>query len=1036
MDKCNIKRLGLVGLSLLISTTAAMAQSMIKVTGKVVDRDGEPMIGVSIFDKSKTGTGAVTDLDGKFTINVAKGAKLRFSYIGYEPVEIVASQAIANVTMREDDKTIDEVVVVGYGVQKKSSVTGSISQVKAADLENRTVTNAQAALQGKTSGVQVIQASGAPGSAPAIRVRGYSSNSDMSPLYVVDGVRKSNIAGIDPNDIESIEVLKDAASAAIYGAQAGNGVVLVSTKRGKKGRQGYGNISYDFQIASQSIAKVPKRLNSEQYIEYMLEADIFNNIGDVWSRGWDGVTNTDWADVTFENSIMTKHNLSMQGANDRGSYYVSASYLDNDGIVKGNKDTYSRITGVVNADYKVKPWLKVGINTQTERYKQRSIASSGTFSGNMMAAVLQLDPLTPNLVSPDNLPSNMKTLLQAGQPLLKNKDGMYYGISPYYDSEQIHPMILRDRSEGKTEGWNINGAAYLDLTPWKHLVITSRLGYRFYGYHTPSYSHKYYGSNSAANKYIGISATTANGQYYQWENFANYHQTFAEKHDVTAMVGMSYSESRTYSTSGSFTGNDEVGDAVSKDDPYGFGDLNYGLSGATKGVSGGTGKATQTSYFGRVGYAFADKYMVQASLRADAYDLSKLPRTHRWGYFPAVSAGWEIAKEGFMKSTAKWLNSLKLRLSWGRNGSVAPLGNYLYSTDMASSGIYPMGMTPPYDYVYGARPATMGNDELSWEKSDQTNVGLDGVLFNGRLTFGLDYYVKKTKDLLVTGVTPSLVVGGSASPMNAGDVENKGFELELGWRDNIGDFSYSVKGNFSTLSNKVTYLHPSITRLSGYSYSNNTITAFEVGHPVWYFYGYKFSHIDPETGAAVMKDLDGNGTVNEDDKTEIGCAIPKGTYGITINAAYKGFDLSVFGSGQFGNDIFMCLQRQDKLTSNRLKEIWYDGRWIAGADNSHATRPAANANIDQYIYSDAMVYSGSYFKIKQIQLGYSLPARLLKKARINRCRLYVSLEDFFTFTSYKGFDPEVSAGTGAAQGIDEGGYPFSKKVTAGISLSF
>ena len=324
MYKCKVKRLGIIGLSLFLTTTPAMAQNTIKVTGKVVDRDGEPMIGVSVFDKLKTGTGSVTDLDGKFTINVAKGTKLRFTYIGYEPVEIVATQAVANVTMREDSKAIDEVVVVGYGVQKKSSVTGSISQVKAADLENRAVTNAQAALQGKTSGVQVIQASGAPGSAPAIRVRGYSSNSDMSPLYVVDGVRKSSIEGIDPNDIESIEVLKDAASAAIYGAQAGNGVVLVTTKHGKGGQHGYGSISYDFQIASQSIAKVPKRLNSEQYIEYMLEANIFHNIADVWSRGWNGVTNTDWADVTFENSIMTKHNLSMQGANDRGSYYVSA----------------------------------------------------------------------------------------------------------------------------------------------------------------------------------------------------------------------------------------------------------------------------------------------------------------------------------------------------------------------------------------------------------------------------------------------------------------------------------------------------------------------------------------------------------------------------------------------------------------------------------------------------------------------------------------------------------------------------------------
>ena len=1028
------KRLLVLSLSLLLCLTSAVAQHM-RVTGRVVDTSNEPLVGVSVQVKSQPGSGCITDAEGRYVVNVDKGSVLTFSFVGFPSKDVKVTKAVHDVTMEEDTRAIDEVVVVGYGIQKKSSVTGSISSVKSADLSGRTVSNAQAALQGKTSGVQVVQSSGAPGSTPAIRVRGYSSNSDMSPLYVVDGVRKSDIAGLDPNDIESIEVLKDGASAAIYGAQAGNGVVLVTTKHGKRGAAGYGQITYDFQLASQSISRIPKRLNSEQYIEYMLEANILSSMSDVWTKGWDGVTNTDWVDETFTNSLLTKHNIAMQGAGERGSYYLSGSYLNNNGIVKGDKDIYERFTGVVNADFQVKPWLKVSTNNQVEKYRSKSLYASTTY-GNMMSAVLQMDPLTPALVSADNLLPNMKALLASGQTLLQNEDGLYYGVSPFFDAESVNPLIHRDKSEGSTMGWNANGALALDFTPWKHLTITSRLGYRFYGTHSPSYSHKYYGSSSATNKYVGISATTTTGQYFQWENFANYHQRFADRHDVTAMVGISFSKSRSAYTSGSLSGNDEVGDAVSVDDPYGFGDLSYGLSNATKSVGGLVSVSTQTSYFGRLGYTFMDRYMIQASLRADAYDLSKLPVSNRWGYFPAVSAGWEIAKEPFMQSTKKWLNSLKLRLSWGRNGSVAPLSGYLYSTDMATYGVYAFAGQSPYNYVYGARPSTMGNDELSWEKSDQTNVGLDGVLFGGRLTFGMDYYVKKTRDLLVTGVTPSLIVGGSASPMNAGDVENRGFELELGWRDHIGDFQYSIKGNLSTLHNEVTYLHPSITRLSGYSYSNNTITCFEVGHPVWYFYGYRFDHIDQETGAAVMQDVNGDGTVNEEDKTDIGCAIPKGTYGITLNAAYKGFDLTVFGSGSWGNDVFMCLQRQDKLAGNRLKEVWYDNRWIAGADNSHATAPAASANLDQYIFSDAMVFDGSYFKIKQIQLGYTLPAQWTRKAFISHCRLYVSLEDFFTFTSYKGFDPEVSDGTGAAQGVDVGGYPFSKKVVAGLSITF
>lgn len=1028
-----LKCLAVLGLSLFLGISAA-AQEKVTVRGTVTDENNAPMTGVGVFEKG-TSNGTVTDMDGRFSLPVRKGAAVEFNSLGYLPEERTATDGRPmDVRMRPDNLLLEETVVIGYGVQRKSDITGSISSVKQEDLQNRTVTNAQAALQGKTSGVQVINYSGAPGAAPAIRVRGYSSNSDMSPLYVVDGVRKSGISGLDPNDIESIEVLKDAASAAIYGAQAGNGVVLVTTKHGKKSDGHDGFITYDYQMASQSIANVPKLLNSEQYVEYMLDGNMFSSLTDVFARGWDGKTNTDWAAVTFVPSMQHKHNLSANGATDRGGYYVSLSYLDNDGIVKGDSDTYKRLTGVVNADFQVKSWLKVGLNTQFEKYETRSVAASGTY-GNMMSSVLQLDPLTPDTVSPDALLPNMKTLLATGSTLLMNEDGMYYGISPYYDSESVHPMILRDRNVGKTTGHNVNGAAYLNFTPIAGLTATSRFGFNLSGSYSPSYSRRFYASGSSSNPYIGISATTSTGIYYQWENFVNYNRTFDGVHDLNAMAGMSFSDSNSYYTNGSYSGNEDVGDAVAVDDPYGFGDLSYGRSNATKGVGGGSSRATQTSYFGRVSYSYAGKYLIQASLRADAYDLSKLPVTNRWGYFPAVSAGWVASKEEFMSGTRSWLDNLKLRASWGQNGSVAPLGGYLYSTDMTSSGIYAFANGAPYNYVYGARPSTMGNDELSWETSEQTNLGLDAALLKGRLTFSGDWFIKKTKGLLVTGVTPSLIVGGAASPINAGNVENRGFEFELGWRDQAGEVRYGVTANLSTLKNEVTYLHPSLTRISGYSYSNNTISAFEKGHPVWYFYGYRYDGLD-DTGTPVMKDVNKDGTINEDDKTEIGCAIPTGTYGITVNAAWKGFDMVVFGTGAYGNEIFMCLQRQDKLTSNRLKSVWYDNRWIQGADNSAATAPAAGANIDQYIYSDAMVFDGSYFKIKQIQLGYTIPRQVLQKVRAGNCRVYVSLEDFFTFTSYKGFDPEASAGTGSAQGIDVGAYPISKKVVAGVNISF
>lgn len=1027
-------RTTLMLLALTLACNLAMAQVQIKVHGTVRDVSGEPLIGATVLEKG-TANGISTDMNGDYSITVRQGATVMFSYVGYQTLEKKATGELLDVTLKEDAVALDDVVVVGYGVQKKSNVTGSISQVKAEDLENRTVSNVQSALQGKTSGVQVVTTSGAPGSAPAIRVRGYSSNVDMSPLYVVDGVRLSDISGIDPNDIQSIEVLKDAASAAIYGAQAGNGVVLVTTKKGANGADSYGKITYDFQYTSQSLAHKPKLLNSEQYIDFMTEAGIIHSLNEVYQKGWDGYTNTDWADVAFENSNMFKHNLSVQGANKSGSYYVSLSYLNNDGIVVGNKDTYNRLTAAINGDYNIKPWLKVGTNNQIEYYKSKSVSSSGTY-GNMMASVMQLDPLTPSVWAPDNLPQNMRNLLALGNTLMTDPDGNYYAISNFYDAEQVHPMILRDRNTGSTKGFNVNGAIYADFKPFSFLTITSRLGYRLSSYHTPNYSHKFYGSSSTGNKYIGISATTGNSIYYQWENFANFNKTFANDHEVSAMIGMSFSQNTTNLTTGSFSGNDEVGDAVAKDDPYGFGDLNNGLSGATKGASGGTTKVTSLSYFGRVGYNYANKYMVQFSLRADSYDLAYLPKTNRWGIFPAVSVGWEMMQEHFMERASGWLNSLKIRYSWGKNGSIAALGGYAYSTDMSQNSIYPFLPGTPYNYGYGSIPATMGNDDLEWETSIQNNVGIDARFLNGRLNFSVDYFQKKTDGLLVSGITPSLIVGGVASPMNAGNVKNSGFEFELGWRDNVNGFSYSVRANLSTLKNKVTYLHPSIARINGYNFSNNYVSAFEKGYPVWHFFGYKFDHIDPATGDAVMKDITGDGLVNEDDKTDIGCAIPDLTYGITLTAAYKGFDLTVFGQGTAGNDMFMCLQMQDKLSSNRLKEIFYDDRWIAGQDNSHAKRPAANASMSQYLFSDAMVYDASYFKIKQIQLGYTFPQKWMRKAKINNLRIYVSLDDYFTFTKYKGMDPEASTGTGNAQGIDVGGYPISKKVVAGINITF
>ena len=992
------------------------------IKGTVIDENGEAVIGATIADKNDSKNATITDFDGNFVINVKAGQTIVVSYIGYETQELAAKNGMT-IQMRPDNKVLDEVVVVGYGVQKKSSVTGAISQVKPEDMENRTISNAQQALQGKTSGVQIIQSSAAPGSSPTVRVRGYSSNSSSEPLYVVDGVRLSDISGIDPATIASMEILKDAASAAIYGAEAGNGVVLITTKKGKAGQ---GKISYDFQWTDESLARIPKMLSAQEYKQYMMEGNLFTE--DYINANWDGTTNTKWTDVAFTHGHMQKHNFSFTGGNDRGNYYLALSYLNNNGIVKGDADTYKRLTATINGEYKIKDWLKVGTTNQVEKYNVRQVSSNNEY-GSLLTAVLMMDPLTPDTYG-KTLPEIYQTYQAAGKTFLQDGAGNYYGISQFYNGEQYHPMVMRDNGLSKSSGYNVTGSIYGDLTLIPNLTITSRFGYRLAGSRSSSTSLPFYGNAVQSRDYVSQSNTSSTTIYYQWENFANYMKTFADAHTVSAMVGMSFQDNNYDYVTGGLDANGE--DALKKNDPL-FYYLNYANASATKSVSGETTNTTKYSYFGRVGYDYMGRYLFQASLRADAADLSKLSKKSRWGYFPAVSVGWTISEEKFFNPLKSWFDSLKFRASWGQNGSLSALSGYSYSTDIALGGLYPFNSG--IQYTQAAAPSTMGNDDLKWETSEQLNFGLDGILLGGRLTFGIDYFIKKTKDLLVWNTTPSLVIGGSTSPINAGNVENKGFEFDLGWRDHIGDFSYGIRANLSTLKNEVTYIDPSITRLSGSTFHTYTITYFEQGYPVYYFRGFKFDKINPETGDPMFVDINGDNQITNDDMTDIGNAIPNITYGITLTAAYKGFDLTVFGTGAAGNKIFNCINRPDYATSNKMKEVMFDDRWTP--TNTNGTKPRAGANdIDKYVDSSAMVYDGSYFKFKQIQLGYTLPKSLISKVGISHSRIYCSLDDFFTISKYPGFDPEASANATTGMGVDKGAYPTSKKVVLGFNIEF
>ncbi len=1003
------------------------SQQTITVRGKVTDTAGNPLPGVTIVVKG-TQNGTISNGEGMYSLpDIAPNATLIYSFVGMLDQEVeVRGKTVLDITLEEETIGLEEVVAIGYGVQKKSSLTGAISAVKAEDMENRTITRPEQALQGKTAGVQVFQSSAAPGSSPTVRVRGISSNGTSGsndPLYVVDGRIMSNIGGIDPNDIQSMEVLKDAASAAIYGSAAGNGVILITTKRGKVGD---GKIVYDYQVTSQSISRIPKVLNSEQYISYMTEANYLSM--DKINENWDFETNTDWSDVAFETSIMQRHNLGFQGGSAKGTYYISMSYLDNNGYVKGDADVYKRLTSTINANYHVKPWLEIGTNTQMEYYSRKAV-TEGSEYGSLLMSVLQLDPLTPSTYAPDELPEHMQLILDNGYTLLQDENGDYYSTSAFQETDQYHPLIMRDKTQSEMKGYNVNGTFYANLKPVSTLVLTSRFGYRLSALNSYTVNNDYYVNTTQNQNYMSVSAVSSTPIYYQWENFANYTESFGV-HNLNAMVGTSYIQNRAFNVSGSITGGDDDFGFV-KDDPL-YAYFAYATAAAVKSVTGGEEIFNRKlSYFGRVSYDYGNKYMAQLSLRADATDTSVLPVENRWGYFPAASVGWVVSSEPFMNSVKEKLSYVKLRASWGQNGTTASLGNYLYATTIASNGAYPFSNNLVYNV--GSSPSTTGNSELKWETSEQTNLGIDTRYFKDRLSLSFDYFLKETKDLIMMGITPSTIVGNAASPVNAGNIKNEGLEIELGWKDKIGEFSYGINTNIATLKNEVTYIHESLDRINGASFHTTTgITVFEKGFPAWYFRGYKVEGIDSATGDPIFEDLNDDGIINDSDKDYIGSGIPDATYGITLTAAYKGFDVVVFGNGAYGNEIFSTTTRGDRLQANILKEF-YDDRWTT--TNTDASRPRAGAtDINKYWVSDAVVFDGSYFRIKQIQLGYTLPKTLLSKIGVQNMRIYTSFDDFFTFSSYPGFDPEVT-GSGNAIGVDKGYYPSSKKVVFGLNVT-
>ncbi len=1038
-----------------------------KVTGNVSDAEG-PIIGASVVEKGNAGNGTVTDLDGNFSLNVKPGATIVITYIGYQKQEIVVgNQSNFNVTMKTDDKTLEEVVVVGYGVQKKKLVTGSTIEVKGDDIQKMNTTQVLGALQSQTPGVNIQAASGQPGDGFKISIRGAGTNGNTAPLYIIDGVA-GDINNLNPADIERIDVLKDAASCAIYGSAAANGVILVTTKQGKQGKI---QVSYDANVGWANVYRMPKMLTAKQYMEVMdqvrfnsgesgydwksiMGEDLYNSYMDGSNEG------TNWVEaIRNKNAVTTSHSLNVTGGSDRSTFSMGAGYQYQDGVF-GNvvKSDYRRFTFRINSEHviyrndKGMDVVKIGENVYYQHKQNQGIQIGNQYS-NDLSNMLRANPTIP-MYNADGSFTNAEDL--------KNWINNYnsYSINPVYK------MVSQQSGHNKSINQNLHATGYLVIQPIKNLVYRGQLNYN-QGTSTWRAFLPVYDANRSTADGFRTEDKAMNNMSTSWgwstTNTLNYKFDLQKKHNFDVLVGTEYSESRPdFGFSLNATSSNSV-----------FGDMTHAYMSYMKNNNAAAVSGTPCddsrgmSYFGRINYNFDEKYMLSAIMRADGN--SKFAPGKRWGYFPSVSAGWVISNEKFMAKTVSWLDFLKLRAGWGQNGNAQTISNFQWQGAFAfnTSSYYTFNGNPD-QYVSGAAPSRLSNEDLTWETSEQLNIGLDARFLSGRLGFTLDWYNKKTKDLLVA-VPVDPTTGFSTQMKNAGTVENKGIELSLSWNDKIGkDFQYNVGWNMAYNHNEVTEVKSNQTYNNGGNdlLAQNTgyMARFEKGHPIGYFWGYKTegvmqneadvqAYLDKnckgnaanskqgtgiKPGDLKFVDVNGDGVINDDDKTELGDPHPDVTMGITLGASYKGFDLSVTGFGAFGQQVARSFRKfTDGEYENFTTEV-YDYWHGEGTSNKYPLLAHMNAGPNWQTVSDIYIENASYFRLQNLTVGYDF-TKIWKSSPFQQLRLYFAAQNLFTITGYKGMDPENGTAIGSdswVTGVDVGNYPQPRTYMVGVNVKF
>jgi TonB-linked SusC/RagA family outer membrane protein len=978
-----------------------------RVTGSVADANNQPVSGATVT-VAGTKEATQTDVSGNFTINVPAGRNaITISYVGNETQTVdITNQSVVSISLKATNNPLEGVVVVGYGTQRRSDVTGAIGTVSAKEIADEPVLQVGQALQGKVAGLQISQNSGAPGSGLLIRVRGTGTVNNAEPLYVIDGNPNANPLDISPDQIESIQVLKSASAAAIYGAQGANGVVLITTKQGRAGKS---QLDISFSQGWQQIQRYFPVTNARQYATLYNEglknagqAPLYPN-PDALGEG------TDWQKEIFQVAPMTDVNLSATGGSESSRFYFSAGYTNQDGIIKNT--SFDRANIRINSSHTINKVIKVGQNLSGSlaRYSNISEFGYGILNGTLTA-----NPEIP----------------------VKNADGSW-GFSPT-SLNSSNPAASLYFTNDDSRRPVVNGNAYIDITPFKGLVFRSQYNFNVGSIEQKVFTPAYRISPAQGNDVARLIETQNRFREYSWANTLTYQKSFGE-HNLEALVGITNQESFSQNVVADGRG---LPNAATDNENLRYLDLAI----SNFAVSGGAGEWGILSYLGRINYNFKGKYFSTVNFRADGS--SRFGENNKFGYFPSFSLGWKIREEDFMRDVP-WIDNLMLRGGWGSLGNQNSLPNYAFANLVTPNINYAFG--GPGSVVRGQAPTTLGNPDLKWESTKETNLGFDFRGFDGHITASFDWYNKKTSDMLLQ--VPLVGYNGiTAAPyVNGGNVENKGVEIMVGYNKTTqGGINFDVSVNGAFNKNRVTQLSNAGTSIQQFLSFVGLVNSTQVGAPIASFFGWVTDgifqsqdevskHAYQSNGTAPgdfrFVDLDGNDTINAKDQTVIGNPWPKATFGLNGNVAFKGFDFRLQIQGTYGNDIFQAFKFRTEGANffNYTKNVW-DNRWTGPNTSNKQPRLTTSDPNNNMRSSTYYVEDGSYLRVRNIQLGYRIPSTV---SHLRSARVYVSVQNAFTFTKYSGFDPEI--GTNRSNnplyvGIDETNYPLPRIYTVGVNV--